>query len=257
MKTISSIFLLSLLSINMICSSGRNNHMSKDHVEKVLNNNLQTELFAFYCSDKDTTVLKEIKKTLEDNHERLCSELENSYRFQIVVEIYPDQESYNEALTDKSVTGSPACSGNRRIQLVSPNSPIRIAGIPYEDRLLMVVHEYVHLMLNEINDSLPIWITEGVASYLGSPNGGYDRICSLVFGQLPEISLENLYSNYAHLSAPDIYSFSAIRFIANHFGLKILNRLIRDPVNLHNILGVNLKEFDNEWNGFINLKYRK
>jgi hypothetical protein len=229
---------------------------STETISGNLKKRLDTEYFIFYCSDKDTSVLKDIRKALDANCEKLKKELDCKYPYKITLLIYPDQNAFDESLIDKSVAGAPACSGNRRIQMVSPSEPIRIEGIQYEERLLMAVHEYVHLMLNEINNSLPVWIQEGVASYFGSP-GGYDAICKIVMGRLSAISFNDLETNYHGLPAPDIYSYLAISYIIDIYGMGVLNSVIKDPGNMKKILSKGYESFDLTWHEYIDKKYRK
>jgi hypothetical protein len=221
-----------------------------------LKKRMETLYYTFYCADKDTSTLEDLRKALDSSTERLQKELDCKYPHMITIEVYPDQNAYDNALTDKSVAGSPACSGNRKILMVSPQEPIRVAGIPYNERLLMAVHEYVHLLLNEINRSLSIWIQEGVASYYGS-TGGYESICKAVIDQLPVISLNELENNYRKLPAPDIYSYMAVKYIKEIYGQSFLNSILKDQNNLNGILSGGYEDFDGKWNNFIDKTYRK
>ncbi len=221
-----------------------------------LKKRLVTPYYTFYCAEKDISTLEDLRKALDTSAEGLRRELDCKYPHMIIVEVYPDQNAYDNALADKSVAGSPACSGNRKILMVSPKEPIRVAGIPYNERLLMAVHEYVHLLLNEINKSLPIWLQEGVASYYGSP-GGYESICKLVIDRLPVISLRNLEDNYRNLPAPDIYSYMAVRFIKDSYGQNFLNSVLKDQTNLEGLLSGGYEEFDRKWHKNIDDTYRK
>lgn len=214
----------------------------------------ETSRFVYCCSTQDIKVVDDIDKVLETNCSQICRNLQYEYKGKITVEVYPDQKSYDESLSDKSVTGSPACSGNRKIKLVSPASPIKIFGIPYEERLLMAVHEYVHLMIDEINSETPIWLDEGLACYEGS-RVGYAEISRLVFPKIPEIDFSKLENAYYDIPAPDIYSYSAVSYIIEHFGYEKLNELIRDPSDLERILSMSRDEFSREWNTFIRGNY--
>lgn len=213
-------------------------------------------IFIYKCMDQDPNVLKDIKNVLEEYYQSVCDDLEYQYTYKVVVEIYPDQKTYNENVMDDDLIGYPACSGNRRMQLVSPASPIKVSGIPYNERLLMAVHEFVHLMINEINNELPMWLNEGLASYEGS-SAIYEYFCKTYFYQLPSIELNHLERNYYSIPAADIYSYSAVHFIVEKFGFKKLNQLIRNPENFEKILSISKSDFNKQWNSFIDDHYRR
>ena len=215
----------------------------------------ETDTFIYYCSSQDSDVIDDIDKTLDADCPIICKNLEYEYNEKITVEVYPDQKSYDESLTDKSVIGSPACSGYKKIKMVSPTSPIEVSGFPYEGRLLMAVHEYVHLMIDEINNETPIWLDEGLACYEGSKES-YEQITQLIFPKVPEISFNEIENSYYNIPAADVYSYSAVQFIIEHFGYEKLNQLIRHPSDFEKILSIKKDEFSKEWNTYIQMHYR-
>lgn len=219
-----------------------------------VNNNLperkENDVFVYSFTKTDSGAAKDIKAALDNNYQRICDDLEYQYRYKIQVNIYPDQKNYDENIVDKELIGSPAYSGIKEMHLVSPQSQIKISGIPYEERLLMAVHEFVHLMVDEINTDLPIWMDEGLAAYEGSSNI-YEKFCRLYMPKLPLIGLKDMEESYNKVSGADLYSYSAIRFIIEKFGLKKLNRLLRNPGNYEKIFSISKDQFDKEWHSFI------
>jgi hypothetical protein len=216
----------------------------------------QNSIFIYHYSVKETNVINDIKNTLDKNYQRICDDLEYQYNYKIQVYIYPDQKTYDDNLSDKDIAGSPACSGGRRMQFVSPNSLIKIPGIPYNERLQMPVHEFVHLMVDEINNNLPIWIDEGLAAKEGSSDI-YEYFCRLSFPELSLIKLQYLEEKYFSIPGADIYSYTAVRFIIQKFGLKKFNIFLRNPGNFEKIFSMTKDQFSKEWNLFITKNYGK
>lgn len=214
----------------------------------------ETDKFTYYGTKPDSITVHQLDKLLEENFRRICNDLEYDYKFRITVEIYPDQKSFDANTI--GTRGTPAVSGNRTIQMVSPFSAIKIQGIPYEERLLMAVHEFVHLVNNEINNNMPLWIEEGLATYEGSFNF-YKNNCLKYFKSLPEISFEQLDQNYQRIRGADLYSYTLIYFIAQNFGKAKLCKLIRNPDDIEEILMVSRKDITSEWNLFIKENFRK
>lgn len=210
----------------------------------------EDEIFVYQYEKKDSEAANDIKTVLNKNYQKVCADLDYMYTYKIQVKIYPDQQIYDESLIDRALIGSPAYSGSRKMHLVSPKSPIKIPGIPYEDRLLMAVHEFVHLMVDEINNGLPVWLDEGIACYEGSSNM-YEYFCRLYMPELPFVPLNDLEENYYKISGADLYSYSAVRFIIEKYGFNKLNHLIKNPENFEKILSVTKDQFNKEWYSFI------
>lgn len=225
--------------------------ISAGEYEKVM----ETDNFIYYSDHQDMQAIQDIDEALEANCPQILLNLECEFDERITVELYHDQNSYDESLDDKSVTGSPACSGNKTIKLVSPKYPIKISGISYEERIDMAIHEYVHLLMDEINDTAPVWLDEGIACYEGSKEL-YDQFSRLAFPHLSEINLTELEDMYYKIQAADVYSYSAVKFIIEVYGYEKFNRLLRKPSDMAEILMVDKDEFSAEWNSYIQENYR-
>lgn len=224
---------------------------STGEYEKVM----ETDNFIYYSDQQDMQIIHDIDEALEASCPQILLNLECKYDEKIMVELYHDQNSYDESLSDKSVTGSPACSGNKTIKLVSPKYPIKISGISYEERINMAIHEYVHLLVDEINDIAPVWLDEGIACYEGSRDL-YNEFSQFAFPQLSEINLTELEGTYYKIQAADVYSYSAVRFIIEVYGYEKFNRLLREPSDMEEILMMDKDEFTSEWNSYIQDNYR-
>lgn len=55
-----------------------------------------------------------------------------------------------------------------KIAIISPLNPP--SGSDYNNVINTAVHEFVHIILSEINDKIPRWLDEGTASYEGNDN---------------------------------------------------------------------------------------
>jgi len=217
-----------------------------------------SSIFDLYYTPPDKQAADDIAAELIKHLPRLRNDFRYDYPHRVAVEIFPDQSSYDSNLMDRSVAGSPACSGRRTIQMVSPRSPIRIPGISYAGRLGMAVHELAHLIMNEINRDLPTWLNEGVASYAGGADG-YRNICKIPavakLLQTPP-SLTALETSYHRQPAPDVMSFTLVDFIVTTRGMTSLNDLLRDPAGLERIVGSSRRDIEIRWHEFARTRYR-
>src|SRR5512140_3369777 len=112
--------------------------------------------YVLSASAPDSIAARDLKRGIEVALVRIPTDLGQPLTHRIAIDVYPDQACYDRSVPDER-RGTPAVSGDWRIQMVSPRSAIRVSGIPYVARLEFVDHEIAHLVLNEINGSLPMW----------------------------------------------------------------------------------------------------
>jgi hypothetical protein len=145
-----------------------------------------------------------------------------------IVEVFPNQAEYDRNIINEDLKGSPAISGYGKIQMVSPRAEIKIENIPYQSRLMFIVHEYVHLSIDQISKSLPIFLNEGLACYYGS-NDFYRAVVEKYLSQLTYTpSIEQLINDYDKIPGADVYSFLFIDFLIKTEGQQNLISIIKD-----------------------------
>ena len=214
-------------------------------------------IFDLYFVADDRPAAQDVARELAAHLDRLRKDFRCEYAHRVAVEIYSDQAAYDANLMDPSVKGSPACSGRRTIQMVSPRSPIRDSGISYAGRLSMAVHELAHLFVNEINRDAPVWLSEGVASFEGDADG-YRRICKMpAVAELLKTppSIAELEASYHKVRAPDVFSFTLVDYVASNLGMAALNDLLRNPADFERALGGSRREIEARWHEFVKRRY--
>lgn len=226
---------------------------ARSSAENTMQKVKETDRFIYFCTPDDVKIVDDIDALMADKCPEVNRFLDIEYDGKITVMMYPDQNGYDESIADKDMRGSPAYSKQRSIILVSPDSPIRVV-VPREERLMMAVHEYVHIALGSINNDMPMWMNEGLASYLGSTDG-YDSFCRYAVPQLKEIHFNTLWDSYYDLLAPDVYSCCAVRLIVERFGYDTMNELIRNPNSFEDILSITKDDFSILWNDYINQNF--
>lgn len=211
-------------------------------------------LFTYYSIDRDSSTVREISSLMDSAYTVICSNLDLIYKHPVVVEVFPSQKSYDENIMNPQMRGTPAVSGNYKIQLVSPRSPIAIQGIPYIERLWFAVHEFAHLAIDQIPGDIPEWIDEGIACFEGSYKV-YSYICLHYYpkGELP--TLESLTTSYHKIPAADIYSFSLVEFLINRFGRNMFNYYIRHSQNPEIVFNTSTREIYKGWNDYVATHY--
>lgn len=216
-----------------------------------LDYSLDTKFGIVKYSVTDTGTVRDFLTTAENVIPSISNELGIDFDNSVVIEIYPDQESYNNSILEPDLKNSPAISGNFRIQLISPLAPLyaenKIGTIKYADRLSFFVHEYTHILLDKFEEPIPLCIDEGVASFYSSKEFYLDMALKYVrqINYIP--SIEQLVSHYHEVPAPDLFSFLLIDFSIQKNGKENLPNLIRDPESI--------KQLNESWIEYIRGKY--
>ena len=229
--------LLSIFLLEISCNS------------QPLNYTKETKFGNFRYSKNDIKTINDLIKVTETNLPRICEELSIKFDRLITIEIYPSQEEYNRNIINPGLKNSPAISGNWKIQIVSPLAKIKIDSIKYEDRLFLLVHEYVHVLIDNLDKAPPIFIDEGIACFYSS-NGYYKSAAKKYVKRINFIpSIKQLLEHYHELPAPDLFSFLFVDFTVQTKGRKVLKELIRQSNFLTK------EEFNKSWQRFIKQIY--
>ncbi|MFC2174088.1 tetratricopeptide repeat protein [Acidobacteriota bacterium] len=114
---------------------------------------------------KDEVLYTQGLAALEQAYAALEKDLGYRPENKVVVEVYPDTESFILASTlspaEVRTSGTIALCKFNRIMIVSPRT--LLTGYPWLDTLC---HEYVHYVLWKKNgDTVPIWLHEGIAKF--------------------------------------------------------------------------------------------
>ncbi len=215
MKIINVLILLFISLLPCNCSS-----QTLDYAKETKFGNFR------YCKN-DVNTINDLINATETNLPGICAELNLKLNNPITVEIYPSQEEYNKNIMNPDLRNSPAVSGSGKIQIVSPSAKIKIDSMTYEDRLMLLIHEYVHILIDNLEKTPPIFIDEGIASFYSS-YGFYKSAAAKYVKQINFIpSIEQLLEDYNEITAPDLFSFIFIDFIVKLKGREILSEILR------------------------------
>jgi hypothetical protein len=188
-----------------------------------------TRYGTFKYTEHDKTSIDDLIRLCDEQLNNISCELKLDIDKNTIIEIYPNQSEYDKYIINPDLRGSPAISGNGIIQLVSPNSKIKIDTISYPNRLLFVIHEYVHLMVDQLESPPPTYLDEGLACYYGYYDF-YHFIIKDHFGEIKLIpSIEQLQNQYYEIPAADIFSFLVVDYLINSYKKEPISSIIRQP----------------------------
>jgi hypothetical protein len=109
------------------------------------------DALTIWAAAADRQTAEEVAAALVKDRSRVCDELLAPCAFATVVELYPSQASFDEHVINPEMRGYFAISGPAHlIQMVSPANPAP-HQLAYDDAVLIAVHEFAHLVLDEVN----------------------------------------------------------------------------------------------------------
>ncbi len=214
----------------------------------------ETEHFVLYCFGGDEAVSADITSQLEHHYESITSHLRSEPKGKIVVEIYPDVQSFHIAV--KSPNGPDWFVGKAesgRIQMVTPLNPG--PKHTFETVLQVATHEFTHLVVDAINeDNIPIWLDEGIATYEAGHSPNPQFISAQAERNFPDITDLNFNSG---IDSGIMYAFSytMIEFIVQEFGYDYLVELVATAGDFEKVFNLSETEFQQVWREFVVAKY--
>jgi tetratricopeptide (TPR) repeat protein len=163
-----------------------------------------------YAHPKDRVIAEYGKEVLEKSRYEIGLDLEVYPEEPVIVEIYPDLESFTLASTlppeNVETTGVVGICKFNRIMVLSPR--LLPKGYPWADTL---AHEYTHyLVFLKSENTVPVWLHEGIAKFqeerwrerkrnVLSPF--YETILSQALGNDGLVSIEKMHPSLAMLDS--------------------------------------------------------
>ena len=212
-----------------------------------------------YC-DVDTACIDQVSDVLESSYDKVTSNLKQELQDKLTVEIYSDLKQMHIAL------GFPDAPdwirgglGIGKIVIASPLSPP--PGSTFDNVVNTAVHEFVHILLREINKNIPRWLDEGIASYEAKDNNE-NWIRSTVSRGLEDNTIPSFndldtgedFQTFFKRNGYQ-YSYTIVESIINIFGYDKLYELIKSPDSFVEVFGMSQKQLENKWIEYISTNY--
>lgn len=219
-----------------------------------LNLEFESKHFNFYSRETDTSVLKNLSKSLESNYLRITEDMKTNFESKIDVFIYPNIKSFHSAI---NVPDAPdwvvGAASKNELKMVSPLNPG--SQHTYESLMKAIVHELTHTVVLNFRKQglvgLPNWLNEGYAYYEAKQLDESQR--EIVYAQV----INNTLPTWNELEKANSYQFgdlngypisaTIIEFLVKSYGLDKLKQFIIEPENVENIYKMSKKDLENLW----------
>lgn len=235
----------------------------KIYTEKDYKLNLikETQNFVIYYTETDKTCIDKVSDVLENSYNRITLNLNQQLQEKLTLEIHPDLNQLHIALgfpdAPEWIRGGLGAAG--KIVIASPLNPP--PGSKFDNVLNTAIHEFVHIIVNKINDATPRWLNEGIASYEAKDNDENWIIKTIKNGLL-----NNMLPTFKDLDTGEDfetffkrdgyqYSYTIVESIIENFGYDKLYSLIKSPNNFVDILGMTEQQFQDNWIKYIKKNY--
>lgn len=246
-----------LLKILKSLNNAESEQTDKEYKLKLKN---ETEHFIIYYGETDITCIDKVSKILENNYNRVTANLNQKLQEKLTIEIHFSLKELHIALgfpdAPDWVRGG---LGKHGIVIASPLNPP--PGSSFDNVLNTAVHEFVHIIINKINESTPRWLNEGIACYEAKDNNEEWIIKTIKNG-----ILQNTLPSFKNLDTGEDfetffkrdgyqYSYTIAEAIIEEFGYDKLYKLIESPDKFTEVFGLTENQLENKWNEYIKKNY--
>ncbi|AUM98328.1 hypothetical protein CF060_12305 [Clostridium botulinum] len=231
--------------------------MRKDYK---LNFKKETQHFIIHYTEFDKTCIDKVSDVLENSYNRITNRLNQQLQEKLIIEVNPDRNQLHIAL------GFPNAPdwirgglGIGKIVIASPLNPP--PGSQFYNVLNTVVHEFVHIIVNKINEDTPRWLNGGIACYEAKDNDE-NWIRKTVRNEL----VNNMIPTFKDLDTGEDfetffkrngyqYSYTIVESIINLFGYDKLRNLIKSPNSFVEIFSITEDKLQDKWIDYIKVNY--
>lgn len=215
----------------------------------------ESDHFNFYSIKIDKESLNDLEENLESNYERIAKDLQVTLDEKIKVTIYPNISEFHKAIgMEDAEDWLVGLARNGEIMMVSPLNPGSVHN--YESLMKVIVHEYTHILVENIKSNTAAYLNEGIAVVEANQineNSKYYLKEVAKADKLP--SIDEMQNNYSKLEQPYEVSGGFVDFIVNKYGYDKIIDLIKEPDDIENIIGSTKEEIIAKWSEYILSSY--
>lgn len=220
----------------------------------------ETEHFKFYCEADDLSAIDDVVQNLENNYERVTSDLQINPLKKFDIVFFPNQDWFLKAIN--VLQGN--ITGLWKNEVIYLQSPAILTAVSHEIPNT-ALHEFIHALTYEINPEpgtvtinrkIPPYIVEGIAQYEA---GGQ----AYAFMEANEAIRKNTFPTFDELEKmnstfnPELYTWGSLFFeyVDNLYGSKKIAEILKNA-DIEEVFGKNKGEIRTEWIEYLKKAYK-
>lgn len=214
--------------------------------------NRESKHFVVEYHESEKECVNEVLSLLEDKYSTIAKRIGKELKQKMIVRICSNRQELVHAL---GIKDAPEWVRGGIVQgktvIASPLKPP--PGSDYHHVINTVVHEFVHVLLREINTEIPKWLDEGIASFEGRDNDEAWIRGTILSGlknrtvpELEELDTGEDYERFFEIGGYQ-YSYAITEFVISVYGYEALMELVRRPEKLEEIFHITYEEFRRRW----------
>ena len=219
-----------------------------------------TQHFIIYCTEIDITCIDKVSNILENSYNRITTNLKQQLQGKLTIEIHSDLHQLHIAL---GLSNAPdwirGGLGVGKIIIASPLNPP--PGSEFDNVLNTAVHEFVHILVNKINEDIPRWLNEGIACYEAKDNDKKwilktikDGLVGDMLPTFKDLDTGDDFETFFKRNGYQ-YSYTIVEAIIEEYGYDKLYNFIKSPDNFVDIFGITENQLQNKWIEYIRNNY--
>lgn len=204
----------------------------------------ETAHFTFAYSESDRESIDTVIQALEENYERVTTNLQTIPAEKCRVSVYPDMNSLHKTLQNPISRITGFTDGPNSIKIMSPNS--------YNYPFMLPVHEFTHVVIQNLNPNdrmIPAYLNEGTAAYEADQEQG---VAATIIPHLRDSTLPSIEALTKMTDEDGLYQYgyAFVRYIVEEYGYGKLVELLKNP-DISSVFGISEEEFHKNWVEFL------
>lgn len=213
-----------------------------------------SEHFTFYYTSYDSLFMHEIADSVENNYQRILSDLMTDSVAKTIVHFYRSHEELANAVRyivpNLPVWAVGLSTAKDTIHMLAPKHPEQ----NYEFMLVVLIHEFTHCVTLNINPGFannPRWLWESIALYEARQFIHPNQLPYMVNHNPPTLSQLNNFNN------TQIYEVGYLlsEYIVLNWDRQHLKDMILSNGNTQQTLGLTYSQFQFNWFEFVKNRY--
>jgi hypothetical protein len=239
------------------------NYVKLTYTEDGFETSMETEHFVIQYNESDSDIANNISQIVESNYERITRSFNINMDEKYNIIIYPDANVFKKArlhdvyngINTNAVTGY-FLPNTDKIKILSPND---LDSWSLESNLeSLIIHEFTHAVIMQINQDIPSYLNEGVANYMSNDMETSAFLLNVVPAlrddTFPSIDVIKNMQLQDYVEGSQHFECAFVMYIVENYGYQKLTEFIKIP-DIQTVFDITEEQFQNDMLESLKRKY--